>query len=121
MPITPKFKATGTARYAWPVGPGKMHVQGTITYKGSAPVDLRQDIDGAGLNPNSFLGRLRSSTLIDTFLGYDWQNYSVELFATNLFDKRNDIARFVACSFCTQTRIIPGRPRTIGIRLGTRF
>jgi len=121
MPITPKLKATGTARYAWPMGPGKMHVQGSVSYKGSAPVDLRQDIDDAGLNPNSYLGRLRSSTLVDTFLGYDWQNYSVELFATNLFDKRDDVARFVACSFCTQTRVISGRPRTIGIRMGTRF
>ena len=98
-----------------------MHVQGSVSYHGSASVELRQDIDGAGTNPNDFLGRIRAATLVDTFIGYDWDKYTVELFATNLFDKRNDLARFVACSICTQTRILPGRPRTFGIRAGLRF
>ena len=120
LPITPKFKVAANARYAWPIGPGRAHVQGTVTHRSSAPTDLRQDI-GGGLNPNDFLGRIRSSTLVDTFIGYTWGNYSAELFATNLFDERNDLVRFVACSICTQTKITPGRPRTFGIRLGTRF
>jgi len=121
LPVTPKFKATATARYTWPMGPGKAHVQGSLAYRGSAPADIRRDIDGDGLDPNDFLGRLKSSTLVDTFLGYTWGDYTAELFATNLFDERNELVRFVACSICTQTRVIPGRPRTIGIRLGTRF
>ncbi|MBA3577298.1 MAG: TonB-dependent receptor [Sphingomonas sp.] len=121
LPITPRFKVATTARYAWPMGPGgKAHVQASLTHRSSAPTDIRQDI-GGGTNPNDFLGRIRSSTLVDTFLGYSWGNYSAELFAINLFDERNDLVRFVACSICTQTRITPGRPRTIGIRLGTRF
>ncbi len=120
LPITPKFKATATARYAWPMGPGKAHAQASVAYRGAAGADIRQDV-GGGTNPNDFLGRIRSSTLVDTFLGYDWRNYTVELFATNLFDKRNDVVRFVACSICTQTKIIPGRPRTFGIRAGLRF
>jgi len=120
LPITPKFKGAATARYTWPWGLGRAHVQGTITHRGSAPVDLRQDI-GGGVNPNDFLGRLKSSTLVDTFLGYTWGNYSAELFATNLFDDIDEQVRFVACSICTQTKITPGRPRTIGIRLGARF
>lgn len=120
LPITPKFKIAATARYSWPIGTGKAHVQGSVTHRGSAPVDLRQDI-GGGVNPNDFLGRLPASTLVDTFLGYTWGRYSAELFATNLFDERNELVRFVACSICTQTRVTPGRPRTIGLRLGTRF
>jgi hypothetical protein len=43
------------------------------------------------------------------------------LFATNLFDERNELSRFVACSVCTVAYVLPGRPRTIGLRLGTRF
>ena len=121
LPVTPKFKFAANARYAWPMGPGMAHVQGSVTHRGSAPTDLRQDIDGAGLNPNDFLGRIRASTLVDGFLGYSWGNYSAELFATNLFDDRNDLVRFVACSICTQTRITPGRPRTIGLRVGAKF
>jgi iron complex outermembrane recepter protein len=120
LPITPRFKGTATARYAWPVGPGRAHVQGSVAHRGSAPVDIRQDM-GGGVNPNDFLGRIRASTLIDTFIGYTLGNYTAELFATNLLDQRNDLVRFVACSICTQTRITPGRPRTIGLRLGARF
>ena len=47
--------------------------------------------------------------------------YSAELFATNLFDERNELSRFVACSVCTVAYVLPGRPRTFGLRLGTRF
>jgi outer membrane receptor protein involved in Fe transport len=121
LPVTPKFKATGTARYSWPMGSGKAHVQGTIAYQGSASVDIRQDADGSGTNPNSYLGRLHASTLIDLFAGYDWSRYNLELFATNLFDKRNELARFTACSICTRTYVLPGRPRTFGIRAGVKF
>jgi outer membrane receptor protein involved in Fe transport len=121
LPVTPKFKATGTARYTWPIWMGKAHVQGTIAYKGSASVDVRRDIDGEGTNPNDILGRLHASTLVDLFIGYDWSNYTAELFATNLFDDRNELARFTACSVCTRTYVLPGRPRTFGLRLGARF
>ncbi len=121
LPITPRFKGTATARYSWPMGIGNAHVQGSIAHQSSAGADVRQNIDGAGTNPNAFLGRLGSWTTVDTFLGYTWRSFSAELFAANLFDERNELVRFVACGKCTQTRVIVGRPRTIGIRLGTKF
>jgi iron complex outermembrane receptor protein len=121
LPVTPKFKASATARYAWPIWSGRAHVQAGIAYQGSAAADLRQDVDGAGTNPNDFLGRIKSSTLVDLFAGYDWKDYRIELFAANVFDERNELSRFVVCSICTQTKIVPGRPRTIGIRLGASF
>lgn len=123
LPVTPKFKATATARYAWPVGPGRMHVQGVVAYRGSARVDTRYNVgdETTVIDPESYYGRIRSSTLVDAFLGYNWSNYSAELFATNLFDKRNDLVRFTACGGCTQARVIPGRPRTIGFRAGVKF
>jgi iron complex outermembrane receptor protein len=43
------------------------------------------------------------------------------LFATNLFDKRNELSRGLSCSICTNVHIVPGRPRTIDLRLGTKF
>jgi outer membrane receptor protein involved in Fe transport len=114
LPITPKFKASGTARYTWPMGPGKAHVQGVVAYQGSAPSDL---------DPvqNALIGRIKSSTLVDLFAGYDWGNYSLELFGSNIFDERNELSRFVVCSICTQVKIVPGRPRTIGLRAGVKF
>jgi outer membrane receptor protein involved in Fe transport len=114
LPITPRFKATGTARYSWPMWAGKAHVQGVIAYSGSAPSDL----DPA---QNALLGNLKSSTLVDLFLGYDWGKFNVELFGSNIFDERNELSRFVVCSICTQVKIVPGRPRTIGLRAGVKF
>ena len=125
LPVTPKFKGSATARYQWPVGPGKAHVQGVVAYQGSASADIRQNVQDDPANPinnpNTFLGRIRSSTVVDLFAGYDWSNYSLELFGSNIFDKRNELSRFVTCSICTQTKIVPGRPRTIGLRAGLKF
>jgi iron complex outermembrane receptor protein len=114
LPITPKFKGSATARYTWPVWTGHAHVQGVVAYQGSAPSDI---------NPvqNALIGNIKASTVVDMFLGYDWSNYSAELFTTNVFDDRNEIARLVVCSICTQVKIIPGRPRTFGLRLGAKF
>jgi len=114
LPITPRFKANGIARYSWPMWAGKAHVQGVIAYSGSAPSDL---------DPvqNAMLGKLKSSTLIDLFVGYDWGKFNVELFGSNIFDERNELSRFVVCSICTQVKIVPGRPRTVGLRAGIKF
>jgi outer membrane receptor protein involved in Fe transport len=128
LPITPKFKATATARYTWPAFTDvKAHVQGGITYRGSAPSSLRTLIElvpaGSGnfQNPNEFQGRLHAATLVDLFAGLDWPKWSIEAFATNLFDKRIDISRQTACGSCTRALVVPGRPRTIGIRAGVKF
>jgi outer membrane receptor protein involved in Fe transport len=122
LPITPRFKATATARYTWPMWTGKAHLQGSLSYQGSARADIRH-VDSIGLDPNTYLGRLHSNTLVDLFAGYEWDKYSAELFVTNIFDERDERSRFVACSICglARTYVLPGRPRTIGLRFGTRF
>jgi iron complex outermembrane receptor protein len=114
LPITPKFKASATARYQWPMWTGNAHVQGVIAYQGSAPSDI--DVNQANL-----LGKIKSSTLVDLFVGYDWGKFSMELFGSNVFDERNELSRFVVCSICTQVKIVPGRPRTVGLRAGIKF
>ena len=126
LPITPKFKATATARYSWPAWADvKAHVQGGVTYRGSAPSSLRTEIElvgtGEHVDPNDFQGRLHSATLVDLFAGLDWPRWSLELFGTNVFDKRIDISRQTACGSCTRALVVPGRPRTIGIRAGMKF
>jgi outer membrane receptor protein involved in Fe transport len=114
LPITPKFKGSATARYTWPMWTGHAHVQGVIAHQGSAPSDL----DPA---QNALIGKLKASTLVDLFAGYDVGKYSFEVFGTNIFDERNELSRFVVCSICTQVKIVPGRPRTIGLRAGMKF
>ena len=128
LPITPKFKATGTARYSWPAwGEVNGHLQGSITYRGSAPSSLRTLIElvpaGSGnfQNPNEFQGKLHSAALVDVFAGLDWPKWNIELFVSNLFDRRIDISRQTACGSCTRALVVPGRPRTVGIRTGAKF
>jgi outer membrane receptor for Fe3+-dicitrate len=128
LPVTPQFKGSATARYSWQMGSGKTHVQGVISHQSSASSDIRQVIyDYATptftINPNTILGRIRSSTVVDLAAGYDWRNYNFELYATNVFDVRNELSRFVSCnsSYCFDPKIVVGRPRTIGLRLGAKF
>jgi outer membrane receptor protein involved in Fe transport len=140
LPVTPKFKAAATARYSWPAWADvKAHVQGGVSYQSSAPSSIRTQVllvgpDGATVcdeagattpagfcNPNIFQGKIRSAALVDLFAGLDWPKYSVEIFGTNVFDKRNDLSRFTACGSCTRALVVPGRPRSIGVRMGYKF
>ena len=117
LPVTPKLKMTGTARYSWDLGIGKAHVQGSIVHQGSAPSFLKSN--------DAVLGKLPASTIVDLFAGYDWKNMSFEAFATNVFDTHNQLSRFTICGSICGTpdylHIVPGRPRTIGIRAGVKF
>ena len=127
LPVTPKFKATGTARYTWSVGQDtKVHVQAGIAYQSSASATLRTLILLVGapptlVNPNSYLGRIRPSTSVDLAAGLEWRNISFEVYGQNVLDEHIDLTRGVACSSCTQPRVITGTPRTIGLRAGMKF
>ena len=121
LPVTPKFKISGSARYSWPVSFGNAHVQAGITHQSSSTVDIRQDI--GGLNPNDLLGKIKGSTLVDLFAGVDMGRYSFEVYGENIFDERNELSRFISCNidYCSRNHIVPGRPRTIGLRAGAKF
>jgi len=126
LPITPKFKAAGSVRYSWPAWADvKAHLQGALTYQGSAPSSLRTAIQLVGtgeiVDPNVFQGHVRASTTVDLFAGLDWPRWNIEAFATNLFDDRNELSRSTACGSCTRVLVVPGRPRTLGVRAGLKF
>lgn len=114
LPVTPKIKGSMIARYSWPMWSGKAHVQSVLAHQGSAPSNIR--VADAAL-----LGKIRGSTTMDLFAGYDWGKYSLELFGTNVFDSRNELSRSVGCSICTQVRVVRGRPQTFGLRGGIKF
>ncbi len=126
LPITPHFKGAVTARYAWPVMTNaKAHVQGALSYQGSAPSSLRSAITLVGtyeiVNPRQFQGKLHAFALADFAAGIDWPKFDVEAFVQNAFDKRNELSRFVQCGSCMRTYVVPGQPRTIGVRAGMKF
>ena len=115
LPVTPKIKGSATARYSWSLASTmKAHVQAGVSYKSSATTQLRTA-------DNLVTGKLPSATLVDTAVGLDWRFMNIELYVTNLFDKRNQLTRGVACSICTRVLVVPGTPRTIGLRAGYKF
>ena len=62
--------------------------------------------------------RLRYSTWLPAST---WPKFSLEFYAQNVFDKRNDLSRYVACASCTRVLVVPGTPRTVGLRAGYKF
>ena len=113
LPVTPKFKGSATARYSWPAwGDVKAHVQAGVAYQGSARASIRSATVQAGtfilVDPNSYLGRIHSSTVVDLFAGLDWQRYNLEAFATNIFDSATSCRAVVNCGSCFRTH---DRPR----------
>jgi outer membrane receptor protein involved in Fe transport len=115
LPITPQFKISGTARYTVPMGQAKVYGQVNGSYQSSASSDLRVDFA-------SSIGRLPAYGLVNLAFGAEWDKLSIELFASNVFDERGQLSRFIQCGECTQRPyIVPTTPRTLGVRLGTKF
>ena len=125
LPITPKFKASGSARYTVPVGAAKAYGQAVVSYQGSAASDIRSATFGPGgiiFNPAAQLGPLSAFTTADFAAGVQFQRYSFELFIQNAFDTRGQLSRFQECGSCGQRPyIVPVTPQTIGVRLHTDF
>ena len=115
LPITPKFKASGTARYTANLGDMKPYGQINVAYQGSATGDVR-------VAQAADLGMLPAFTTVNLALGVQLDSFNIELFAANLFDERGQASRFVQCGQCYQRPyIVPITPRTIGLRGGTKF
>jgi outer membrane receptor protein involved in Fe transport len=115
LPVTPRFKASATARYGFDLGDARAHVQGVVAHQSSASADIR-------VANAASLGRLESYTTVGLSAGVDWSNWTFDAFITNLFDERGQISRFQQCGNCGQrTYIVPVQPRTVGLRAGYRF
>ena len=115
LPVTPKFNGNATVRYAFPVGPGELHLQSVIAHRSSASADIRVDVANA-------LGRIKGSTTVDFAVGFDWSSYSFELFLQNAFDERAQLSRFSNCGQCNdRPQVLVSQPQTVGARLGAKF
>jgi len=114
LPITPKLKFNTTTRYTVPVGNAKAYGQFVFTHQSSAASDIR-------LAEEATLGRLKPYNTGDITFGMEWSKFSVELFASNVWDERAQLGRFVECGSCTRTYIVTNTPRTLGARFGAKF
>ncbi len=115
LPITPQFKVSGTARYSVPIGSAKGYIQGMVAHQSSAASDIR-------LAKAAALGRVKGYTTGNLAVGAELQNFNFEVFAQNIWDERGQLTRFQQCGACDERPyILPIRPRTIGVRMGTKF
>jgi len=134
LPITPRFKINGTARYETTVADGlKGHVQAVVVHQSSAASDIRTQALQPPLptsptasevfyNPAAGLGRLAAYTTFDFAVGVNWPSVSAELVVENAFDKRAQLSRYQECGSCYQRPyVVANLPRTIAPRVGYSF
>jgi iron complex outermembrane recepter protein len=115
LPITPKFKGSMTARYEFDLGENKVYFQAGVAHQGSASSDIR-------VAKALALGRISALTTVDFATGVEFGKVSVDLFFDNVFDELGDLSRYQNCGQCDQRiNIVPNQPRTIGLRIGTKF
>jgi len=126
LPITSQFKANALARYEFPLGSNTAHVQANLIHESSRTTDLR-------LVERAIQGDLDAYTTVDLSAGLTNGRWKIDLFVKNLFDVNGDLGRTIQCaeSVCGDPdglTAIGGkfytyvtRPRTIGVRVGTKF
>jgi iron complex outermembrane recepter protein len=117
LPVTPKFKANVVARYAFDEVAGWTpfgQVSGVYQTQ-TAPLLLLNQLQNVGMQP--------AYALIDLVAGAHHDKTLMQLYVTNVADRRAELTRFNETnpSNNNQTYIIPAQPRTIGIKFGQKF
>ncbi len=115
LPVTPQFKGNLTGRYTFDMGDSvKPYVQAVVIHASSASSDIR-------VADAERIGRFREYTTADFAIGASLDRISAELFIANAFDERAEVSRGTSCSVCTRVYVNTVTPRTLGLRLGTKF
>ncbi|MDQ6648160.1 MAG: TonB-dependent receptor [Pseudomonadota bacterium] len=127
LPITPRFKGNLIARYTFSVGDNDAFVQGALVHVGRRTTDLR-------LVERSLLGNLPAYNSVDLSAGIQKNNWSVNVYIDNVFDKRAAEYKFTECrvTICAAHNVVPqypngqvytgfSQPRTFGIRFKQDF
>ncbi len=126
LPVTARFNFNSVARYEWDISEWQAHVQGAVVHVGSRLSDVRPDV--AALE-----GDLPAYTTADFSIGASNDRFSVELFATNLFNANGLLNRSFQCGegVCGDPEDVTAsggisysaitRPRLIGLKFGAKF
>ena len=90
LPVTAKFKGNAVARYEAPIGNLDGHIQFAVNHIGSRRSDLRTA-------ENAIKGFFDAYTTADISVGIAGEGWSLELFATNLFNENGVVNAGVQC------------------------
>ncbi|MDP3677096.1 MAG: TonB-dependent receptor [Novosphingobium sp.] len=117
LPVQSRFKGNAYARYEFPVGSATGHVQGTVFHQGGTRSFLTDaDFDAVGAT--------RGFTTFDFAAGLKWDNWRLEAYIQNAFDKRGALTLNTACAtqICGDfARVYPVKPQLFGVRAGVDF
>jgi outer membrane receptor protein involved in Fe transport len=117
LPRQPKFKGTTSIRYDTDLGGYRAYLQGAALYQTGATQDLN-------VFNNQLLGNTPGFVSFDFSAGIKKNNWTVDVFLQNAFDKRGQLTKNTFCSitFCSDSsRTFVIKPQFFGIRFGQRF
>ena len=117
LPITPKFKINGTARYTFDMGSAKSFVQAGVNHQ-SGTTSYLTTAGAAAFGPT------KGFTTFDFSAGAELWGLSLEAFIVNAFDKRGVLSKnsYCAPALCSDfLRYYFTKPQFFGLKVGQKF
>ncbi len=118
LPVTPKLKVNGTARYKFDIGDYQSFVQGVVIHQSSSTSALQT-------YQEDLTGNLPHFTTFDFSVGTGMKDWHLEGYIENAFDKRGELARVTQCTSAAicyaDYRVYPIKPMNFGIKFGQKF
>jgi outer membrane receptor protein involved in Fe transport len=117
LPVVPKFKGNIVARYtANAIDDWEPFLQAAWVYQTQTRPLLRAD-------ETEIVGMQPAYGLLDLTAGVDNHGLMIQLFVTNLTDRRAELTRFVQTNpvVDNQPYVIPAQPRTFTLKFSQRF
>jgi outer membrane receptor protein involved in Fe transport len=117
LPVTPKFKGNFTARYEFLVKDYQSFFQASI-------LDQSSTVATANVQQNANFGTIGGFNSVDFSAGAGKNNWKVQAYIENAFDRRGELTRFAEC-FAANCQIAyhayPITPMNFGIKFGQKF
>jgi iron complex outermembrane recepter protein len=118
LPVTPRLKINGTARYKFELGDYQSFVQGSIIHQSGSTSALQTYI-------NDLTGNLPHFTTFDFSVGTGMKNWHLEGYIENAFDKRGELSRQTQCTSAavcySDYHVYAIKPMNFGVKFGQKF
>ena len=109
-PYIPEFTASGSVDYGMSLGNGFGFIRADVRHVGSS---------GNEFSSQPTISTLPSYTIVDLTLGYDLNNWSLSIFARNLFN--DDVITNIDPDRIQPDQLTRGLPRTVGFGVSRNF
>ncbi|CAM4118527.1 TonB-dependent receptor [Novosphingobium lubricantis] len=132
LPLQPRFKGTTSIRFDTALGDADAYIQGAALYQSSATQDLNVFNNNLLVCPDIANAETAAGRSCATpgFVSFDFSagvrkdNWTLDFFIQNAFDKRGELSRNTFCSitFCSgSSRTFTIKPQFFGMRWGQKF